>query len=523
MANIFHVQRPDNKITLGTTDTTINIASHTASTILGLDASKDLESLAIPLTVANGGSGAASFTDHSILLGSDTQPFTALGLAANGQIPIGFQNSDPVLANITSTATQITVTNGAGTIALSLPSALAIPGKLTAGTFASPTDVTNTREYGFEIHYSGNNYNATAIRARAHAVTTDTSAQFQGALLQAANNDNINVGVLNGALIEAIGKATANAATITMMRGCLVNTEWSAKDTVTDLRVLHVRTHTRDAATEGYVSGTGYGIYIENEAVGGNGQALDAGIYFKDTNLSAGNNAFTHGIDFSGGTYTTAEIKLSNGETINNLVDGTIGFSGAVSITDGGATPLHLTSTTTTNYVQFTNDIVTSYIGAYGPHLYFLPNEVLRAVITANGIYSYRSVYMQEQADALDDGDGFGQLWIHDDTPNTLWFTDDAGTDLRIAPQDLQTSATPTFANLIVGTNIGTSGNGTMLDLISGNGNLVLNYTLYLTEAAAAYDDVIGKGQLWVKNDTPNILMFTDDEGTDFTVDITAV
>ena len=74
-----------------------------------------------PLIVAKGGSGAASFTDHSILLGSDTQPFTALGLAANGQIPIGFQNSDPVLANITGTAKQVIVTNGAGTIALSGP------------------------------------------------------------------------------------------------------------------------------------------------------------------------------------------------------------------------------------------------------------------------------------------------------------------------------------------------------------------------------------------------------------------
>lgn len=74
-----------------------------------------------PLIVAKGGSGAASFTDHSILLGSDTEPFTALGLAANGQIPIGFQNSDPVLANITGDANQVIVTNGAGTIALSTP------------------------------------------------------------------------------------------------------------------------------------------------------------------------------------------------------------------------------------------------------------------------------------------------------------------------------------------------------------------------------------------------------------------
>ena len=45
MANIFHIERIDNKITLGTTGTTINIASHTASRLLSLDASKNLISV----------------------------------------------------------------------------------------------------------------------------------------------------------------------------------------------------------------------------------------------------------------------------------------------------------------------------------------------------------------------------------------------------------------------------------------------------------------------------------------------
>lgn len=45
MANIFHIERAANKITLGTTGTTINIASHTASRLLGLDANKNLESV----------------------------------------------------------------------------------------------------------------------------------------------------------------------------------------------------------------------------------------------------------------------------------------------------------------------------------------------------------------------------------------------------------------------------------------------------------------------------------------------
>ena len=194
---------------------------------------------------------------------------------------------------------------------------LTISGKLDAGSFSSPVDVTATRQYGFELHYSGNNYDVTGIRSRAQLVTTDTTASAQGALLQAANNDGIDAGVLQGALIEAIGKSTANAATITNMRGALVGTEWGALDTVTNLKTLHVRGHSLNAAGAGSF-GTGYGIYIENEAVGGNGQAYDAGIYFKGTNLSAGNKAFTYGIDFSGGTFASEEIKLANSSVIGS-------------------------------------------------------------------------------------------------------------------------------------------------------------------------------------------------------------
>ena len=38
---------------------------------------------------------------------------------------------------------------------------------------------------------------------------------------------------------------------------------------------------------------------------------------------------------------------------------------------------------------------------------------------------------------------------------------------------------------------------------------------MYLTERSAADTDIAGKGQLWIKNDTPNTLYFTDDAGTD--------
>jgi len=45
----------------------------------------------------------------------------SVGAATNGQIPIGSTGNDPVLATVTGTTNQITVTNSAGSITLSLP------------------------------------------------------------------------------------------------------------------------------------------------------------------------------------------------------------------------------------------------------------------------------------------------------------------------------------------------------------------------------------------------------------------
>lgn len=70
-----------------------------------------------PWAVNEGGTGAATFTDGGILLGSGTGAITALGVATNGQIPIGDGTTDPVLATVTG-GTGITVTNGAGTISI---------------------------------------------------------------------------------------------------------------------------------------------------------------------------------------------------------------------------------------------------------------------------------------------------------------------------------------------------------------------------------------------------------------------
>jgi len=69
------------------------------------------------LAVADGGTGASALTDHGVLLGSGTDPITALGVMTNGQLVIGSTGLDPVVASITD-GEGITTTAGPGTLTI---------------------------------------------------------------------------------------------------------------------------------------------------------------------------------------------------------------------------------------------------------------------------------------------------------------------------------------------------------------------------------------------------------------------
>jgi len=56
-------------------------------------------------------------TNHSLLVGAGTATITKLGVATNGQLPIGSAGADPVLATLTA-GTGISITNGAGSITI---------------------------------------------------------------------------------------------------------------------------------------------------------------------------------------------------------------------------------------------------------------------------------------------------------------------------------------------------------------------------------------------------------------------
>lgn len=60
-------------------------------------------------------------------------------------------------------------------------------------------------------------------------------------------------------------------------------------------------------------------------------------------------------------------------------------------------------------------------------------NNVTGISTIADGVQVDDSIYIFEKASANVDAATFGQIWVRDDTPNTLMFTDDAGNDIVLA------------------------------------------------------------------------------------------
>lgn len=65
------------------------------------------------LSVANGGTGASTLTDHGVLVGSGTDPITALAVGATGTILVGVTGADPVFSGTPTISGTLTL-SGAG-------------------------------------------------------------------------------------------------------------------------------------------------------------------------------------------------------------------------------------------------------------------------------------------------------------------------------------------------------------------------------------------------------------------------
>lgn len=74
-----------------------------------IDAALPGGGLSTPIAVDEGGTGAASLTDHGVLVGSGTDPITALSVGATGTVLAGSTGADPSFSASPSLSTSLTV------------------------------------------------------------------------------------------------------------------------------------------------------------------------------------------------------------------------------------------------------------------------------------------------------------------------------------------------------------------------------------------------------------------------------
>ena len=191
------------------TDTLTITETTTPLVITGTAASDTIDITWTTLGADQGGTGATSLTDGGILLGSGTGAITPLGVAANGQIPIGDGTTDPVLATITGTTNEVTVANGAGTITLDIPDPL-IASKGGTGITVATDDTTivgNGSTFGGALlpnctDASGNHLNYTQSSNAFSCGTTSSVASVWQTTSNVANlvtgGDTVTIGSSTG-------------------------------------------------------------------------------------------------------------------------------------------------------------------------------------------------------------------------------------------------------------------------------------------------------------------------------------
>lgn len=119
----------------------------------------NLNGAGVPTYDGAGTFTANTLTQHSILLGGVTNAINNLGVATDGQLPIGSSGLDPVLATLTA-GTGISIVNAAGSITIS-----------GTGAGLTWTDVTGTSQaIAVNNGYTANNVGLVTLTLPASAV-----------------------------------------------------------------------------------------------------------------------------------------------------------------------------------------------------------------------------------------------------------------------------------------------------------------------------------------------------------------
>jgi hypothetical protein len=167
-------------------------------------------------------------------------------------------------------------------------------------------------------------------------------------------------------------------------------------------------------------------------------QPADKAVYLdaSDNLTLVGPDVFVTGGDvtITGETHTRGiAIQNANGLYNDGGDTGYLTAAGGDNTTAGGSWTMYgSTHATKASDIEFSSP---SYSGA-NIRLHWdyssLTWDFKASKILTTGTITTAPHYILEQAAAGSPTATFGQLWVKNDTPNTLWFTDDAGTDFEI-------------------------------------------------------------------------------------------
>lgn len=203
--------------------------------------------------VALGGTATIAVTgttNHSLLLGNASGSISSLGVATNGQIPIGSTGADPVLATLTAGA-NITITPGAGTISIAS----------TGGGVTTITGDTGGALTGSNITFTG----GTTGLSFGGAGTTETVSGILVVSNGGTGNATLtNHGVLVGAGTSAITQLAVGASGTVLIGNTASDPSFSATPTVTSITINNAPSAGTDGANKAYVDSVAAGLDFKN-------------------------------------------------------------------------------------------------------------------------------------------------------------------------------------------------------------------------------------------------------------------
>lgn len=212
-------------------DNEITLANGQNIAIVGTPA---IHSVSIALTgqvhVANGGTGAATLTDHGILLGSGTNAVTVTNALANGELLIGVSGSDPVPAQLVEGA-GIQITNAAGSITVAS----------TGGGFSWVRVAGVAQDLAVSTGYTPTNVALTTFTLPATAAVGDVikidGESAAGWTIAQRAGQQIHVGVLSSTAGVGGSVASSNRRDCVTLRCLVANTEFIVESFVGNLAV----------------------------------------------------------------------------------------------------------------------------------------------------------------------------------------------------------------------------------------------------------------------------------------------